>query len=224
MTGHIDDFISLCGRQPDGFAAIAPSNTWRLGGVVFAENGDRFAAVRKAIKEGYEFSGFWALPGGMVRVWNPDISASSAAYIALTERFEAETGFSPGDLQSVKTLGPVTTAYTVGNRRRHTVIFACTSVLGLAQRAFPNDKSVSEFAWLSLFPSFATVAPGNRLILGHILWPRMTKAQKDDARPLIAAALTQCADAAAEAGVKRPVAPWDPADMQAAWIAAWPTH
>lgn len=223
MTGPLDAFLARCRRQPDRFAAIHPNDAWRVGGVVFAGAGDRFIAVRKAPKDGYEFAGLWALPGGMVRVQDLDLPLSSSAATALSQRFEAETGLVPEALTPVKTLGPVTTAYSVDNERRHTVMMVYTGEVEGMRDPRTKDPSISEAAWLTVMPDLATLAPGNRVILGHLLWQGLSLPQRQDAGPHIAEALIECTAAAAEAGITAPVAPWAPLPVKDAWIQGWPT-
>lgn len=222
MHGDLDDFLSSCSPQFDGYGAASASDAWRVGGVVFARAGGRFLAVRKAPKEEYEFAGLWALPGGMIRGQSDDESFLSTSTRALSDRFAAETGVQPGPMMPAKFLGPVTTAYTVRGVRRYTVMTVFVSEPDDAQEPRSDDRSVSEAAWLKIFPDISTFAPGNRLILAHLLWPELDQTQRAEVRPLIMAAHAECAQAALEAGVASPAAPWDLSSTKDAWIGSWP--
>lgn len=223
MTGDLDGFLSSCSLQPDGFGAISADDAWRAGGVVFARAGGRFLAVRKALKEGYEFAGLWALPGGMVRGQSGDEGFLTTSTRALSDRFVAETGVQPGPMTPARILGPVTTAYSVRGVRCYTVMTVFVSEPDDGQEPRTGDGSVSEAAWVKILPDLSTVAPGNRLILAHLLWPELDETQRTEALPLVSAAHAECVQAALEAGVASPAAPWDLSSTKDAWTGNWPT-
>lgn len=223
MPGDLHEFLSNCSFQPDRFGATSAGAAWRAGGVVFARADSRFLAVRKSLKEGYDFAGLWALPGGMVRSQSDDESFLSTSRRALSDRFVAETGVQPGPITPARILGPVTTAYWVRGIRRYTVMTVFVSEPNVAQEPRPNDRSVSEAAWVEILPDLSTVAPGNRLILAHLLWSELDETQRAEVWPLVSAAHAECVQAASEAGVASPSAPWDLSATKDAWIGNWPT-
>ncbi len=224
MTADLDAFLAQCRSQPDRFAAISADSAWRVGGVLFARSNNHFVAVRKEAKAGYQFSGLWAMPGGMVRVPLGAGPFAEAAVAALSNRFEAEAGIRPVTMTPARHLGPVVTTYTVNSVRRFTLITVFTTELDGAFEPRSADRSIAEARWFVSPPDLVDFAPANTLLLGHLLWDGLDDNQRESVRSLIAAALAECAEGARAAGVSPPAAPWESDDARSAWAAAWPAR
>lgn len=219
----IENFLQQCQALEDGFAALSPDTPWRLGGVVLINAADGFATVRKAAKPGYEFSGDWALPGGMVRVSGAGQSLRARIDAALRERARAEAGLTLQALIPLNALGPVVTRYTAKRRLRHTLVAAFESAAPTGARLEPADPSIQAARWAVPTTELSGFAPANRLILGHRLWPCLDADHQEAARRVLAEAVEACGDYAAEVGVIQPPPPWASSTEIRAWSRSWPT-
>ena len=217
--GEFDAFLRSLRRTDDGFAAQDEDDPWRLGTVLMACSKDRFVAVRKARKPHYDFSGLWAMPGGMVRsqgaVLERDIEAS------LRTRAAAESGLAVESLKRAPGLGPVVTAYDVAGLRRYVVVVAYVSDFPQPMSLNTSDASVTDAIWSVVPPPWSEFAPANRLIVGHLLWGRLEPAECLSAQPALQAALAECTAAAREIGWPAPLPPWEGAASLQAWRASW---
>lgn len=214
-------FLGCCTVLPDGFAGLRPSAPWRVGGVLFATSEDRFAAVRKTARAGYEFSHLWALPGGMMRAPTAETSAFQPAD-SVAARAAAEAGLRPSGLSPLASLGPIVTRYTARGQQRSTIIGAFTWETHRAPALSPSDPSVDTAAWMPRTADLALFAPANRLILGHLLWAGLSAEHRDRVREPLDQALSRCSTWADEVGAPLPAAPWDPTDRRESWSQSWP--
>lgn len=215
-------FLQAARRTDDGFAAHDTSDRWRIGAVVFARSGDRFAAVRKAPKAGYGFSGLWAMPGGMVRPQAGSTDFERVVQDALSTRAAAETSLAIRDFERAIGLGPVVTAYDVAGIRRHVVVMAYVAHLPHRDLLGVCDTSIAEATWSEIPPDWIAFAPANRLILGHLLWGSLDLVQRQSAEAALLAALDECAAAAGEIDVPVPAIPWADRASLEDWGASWP--
>lgn len=215
--------LSDCSRLSDGFAGFDDEAAWRLGGVVFTQKADRFAVVRKAERDDYEFSGLWALPGGMVRPMEGE--ASSAAMLRSTaSRLTAEAGLSSEGLRLRTDLGPIATSYTVKGKRRFTLVASLSTISSDDAELRPADGSVCEADWADIKWGADVFAPANRILLAHQLWPVMDAACRQQWRPSVESALVDCTQWAEAIGLGAPAAPWAFRPEVATWIASWPSR
>ena len=221
MGTNADTFLRQCQALPDGFVALGESSKWRLGGVVYARAGARFAAIQKTQKPGYEFSDLWALPGGMVRDFSaPEAEVSIAESVA--RRAAAEAGFAPTPVDLVHGLGPVTTSYTVDNAQKWTLVVAFECKMRSASSLQPSDHSVQAARWTESNRALTDFAPANQVIIGHLLWPEYDDIQRRAARDILEPPYAKCVDWANQAGVVPPAAPWSSSMDLEAWSQGWP--
>lgn len=222
-------FLESCQSLDDGFFATSPEAAWRVGSVLHARWGDRFAAVRKAPVQcsRYEFEGLWALPGGMVRMQGGRHSCEEALRVAVEGRATREASMPAGrcsDYLPASHLGPVVTSYTAKGSRRHTLVTAMTCSVSAPSDLSAGDHSVDAACWMEMPPDWSTLAPANRLILGHLAWHALSRTQQDQAMEPLLAAIGQCAEWADEIGLPRAVAPWENLVELSKWRLAWPGH
>lgn len=222
------EMLSRCAIGDDGFVGLVGCASWALGAVAHVAVPGAVAMVRKAPpRDGqYEFSGLWALPGGMVRVGErsaPD--ARSALTRALHERVLEETSLdltTCRHLGLARMLGPVVSSYTARGERRHTLI-----VVDCHERAARADlassaRSITEARWVDLPPAWGAIAPANRLIMAHLMWPSLTEAQRSEARPSVSQASADCSRWAAEVGLPAAPCPWEQDALLASWRRGFP--
>lgn len=214
-------FLARCHWLQDDLAAIDDGCVWRLGGVVLARSGNAVAVIRKAARPGYDFSRLWALPGGMARQ-RADGEETTLSR-SISERASKEIGLRLGPIVPRADLGPIVTEYSSRGAPRRTLITVFESVLVPPMGALqPGDASIEDATWLDFPPKPAIFAPANRLILGHLVWPRLSEDLRLDWRVQLETALTHCAEAAIGADVASPPAPWDSQQEIDAWRQAWP--
>ena len=123
-----------------------------IGAVVLALQNNHIAVVRKSNVKGYEFSGKWSFPGGIVRGENPD-GMWAALKDSLVRRAKLEAGL---DLTRLSIPGgrwggeyPVT-RYTVRGEEKFTAVVPVVAELQSQQSLKTRDKSVSEAAWIEV--------------------------------------------------------------------------
>lgn len=221
-SGGSGAFLEAARRTVDGFAAHADSDEWRIGAVVLAQSSDRFAAVRKAPKPGYDFSGLWAMPGGMVR---PNAASGDFERVvedALCIRAASESGLAVSHLERASGLGPVVTSYDVAGTRRHVVVMAFVACLPQPVPLRVSDTSIADAVWSEIPPDWTAFAPANRLILGHLLWRSLDREQRRSAEAALFVALDQSTVAAREIGWPEPAPPWADEPALSDWGASWP--
>lgn len=220
-------FLASCKCLDDGFFATSPEAAWRVGSVLHARWYDRFAAVRKAPVRcsRYEFEGLWALPGGMVRMQGGRHGCEEALRFAVENRTTREAGIPTGccsEYLPASHLGPVVTSYTAKGSRRHTLVTAMTCSVSAPSGLSAGDRSVDAACWMETPPDWSTLAPANRLILGHLAWDALSRTQQDQATEPLLAAIAQCAGWADKIGLTPAAAPWDDLDDLSMWRLAWP--
>lgn len=232
MNGHspLCTMVEHCLIQPDGFIALSDAIPWRLGAALFARNNDAFAAVRKAkVSDGkYEFTGLYALPGGMTRLDpNREERSPSAQELlqgSLADRVSREAGLRRHQLSSLaySELGPIVTSYTAKGRKRFTLIAFATCEVDRTAELQTTDRSIDETSWMSIPPPWEQFAPGNRIALAHLLWNAIGPAACEQARLSVAEAADQCSEWAMSIGVEPVPAPWADSDHLREWREAWP--
>lgn len=224
LTLHLTDlssFLRRCQRLEDGFVATHREAIWRLGGVVAIETNQGLASVQKAAKLGYEFSGFWALPGGMIRAAAEE-PLRLRIDAALRERVRAEAGLDLKIVTPLSALGPVITCYTAKECLRYTLVAAFESSVPVTSVLAPSDTSIQAARWSFPLADLSGFAPANRLILGHRLWMYLDVSQQAAARGTLTEATMACIGYAVEAGIAPPPPPWAlPAEILA-WSRSWP--
>ncbi|MBD8736207.1 hypothetical protein [Sphingomonas sp. CFBP 13706] len=216
--------------QPDGFLSLSKSTSWRLGAVLFARRADVFAVVRKAPgkQSAYEFEGLHALPGGMTRTrGSSDGQSTAPEYLlraSLFDRVHREAGLTREQLQDpvFAPVGPIVSSYTAKGQRRFTLIvpFACRVASGA--RLQVSDRSVDESLWMPVPPPWEKLAPGNRIVIAHLLWNDMDEDQRAAARPLVAESARRCSDWSMSIGVPPVPPPWASEDEITRWCGGWP--
>ena len=215
-------FLQRARILEDGFASVDPAAAWRLGGVVLARSGGQVAVVQKAERPGYEFSGKWAFPGGMIRSDGAPAGSPSNTCRAASQRASIETGLQFQAVTPQTQLGPIVTSYTAKGSQRFTLVAAFACEHPAAEPLRPSDDSIKAAAWLPMLGDLADFAPANCLILAHLVWRDLDPDQQLRMRARITAALRQCSAWAAQVGVAAPVAPWASEDELAAWRRTWP--
>ena len=190
--------------------------------MLFARSDAGFAAVQKASKQGYEFSDQWTLPGGMIR-GAYDLDAPRPHIVEeLAQRAHAEAGLQPQVADLTAGLGPVVTSYTVADVRRFTLVAAFEQDLVSRPALKSSDRSIQAARWMPCSTDLRAFAPGNCVIIGHILWPRLEVAHQNAARDPIAKAVETCADWSRQVGVAPPPPPWAPHSVIEKWSRSWP--
>ena len=189
--------------------------------MVFVRYGERFAAVQKARRIGYVFSGLWALPGGMIRLPRGCEASLQQIEDAIRTRVRAETNLALSDLSSVQ-LGPIVTRYVAKGRPRLTLVGALHVEASSLGDLLPGDPSIQAAAWIAVPPKLATFAPANQLILAHLLWPDLTVEAREQMEAELQRALEICVEVAACAGIARPEPPWADANDLDLWRDGWP--
>ena len=228
MTRALTAFLDDCRLLPDGFVGN-DCDIWRLGAVLVLRDGDAIAAVQKATVKGYEFSGAWSLPGGMARTRDvpkeiDDASAAAVLAYSLSARAEAEAGIGPDKrsaLLPAAQFGPIVTRYTVRDVLAYTlmVVHEAKPVQGFDLSA--ADRSIVRAAWLKPPIEWERLAPANRALLAHALWPQLSEAWREASIAPIAEAIDACSAWGEEVGWPVVPPPWAPAEAIAAWRGAW---
>lgn len=221
----ITTFLESCRLDPDGFVSAATPDAWRLGGVVFAQGDKGIAAIQKAPRNGYAFSDFWALPGGMIRVGAGAGEAFSAAFAqqAVSARAGVEAGLPVQPLEPVPAMGPMVTSYLARGATRFTLVVAFRGREIISAPLCPGDPSIRSAAWLATEDiDLSRFAPANRLILAHLLWACYSEHRRSAARSSIDHALELCSGWAREVGITPPPAPWASEAQRHDWVLGWP--
>lgn len=220
-SGELDAFLRSIRPTCDGFAAWDDGDPWRLGAVLLARSEDGFAAVRKAPKRRYGFSGLWAMPGGMVRARGENAAFERDVVDSVRARVAAESGLVVECLNWGSGLGPVVTSYEVSGLRRYVIIVACVCDIPKPVSLKVSDTSIADAIWSEVPPPWAEFAPANRLILGHLLWGELKPSERHNAQPALLAALAECTEAAREIDWPAPFPPWEDASSLQVWRASW---
>jgi hypothetical protein len=152
-------------------------------------------------------------------------SFEEALWFAVEDRALGEAGISTDDCSEylpASHLGPVVTSYTAKGSRRHTLVTVMTCSVSAPSDLSARDHSVDAAYWMETPPDWSTLAPANRLILGHLAWNALSRTQQDQATEPLLAAIAQCARWADEIGLAPAAAPWDDPDDLSKWRLAWP--
>lgn len=188
-----------------GFLGPSQSHA-RFGVVVVAATGDdTVLLVKKAYRDGYEFSDQWAFPGGMIRGMSsdkPDLSVEEVIRTSASSRFTAETGLpmSASDL-CMGFSSPVVTKYTVKGEQKTTIVLE----VGHDFRANPpadllgtTDSSISDVRLWTPFDAIPMCAPANRIILARRYWNRFDHRERTAILSLVDESFDFCNLAAIE--------------------------
>ncbi len=160
--------------------------------------------VRKAQRAGYEWSGRWALPGGVLRTEDipehrSQIDFHKAARSALRRRVRAEVGIELAPNAEIEAVPPCPapiTRYTVHGAQRHVLVsaFALTCPIDAVPTA--TDASIEEVGWFEfdqICERWGQIAPANRIILAHQIWPELSEDDRCQLEPGLREALARCA-------------------------------
>ena len=149
-----------------------------IGAVLLITSPRGYALVRKASKQGYEFSQKLTLPGGMVRPLDTE-SFEHSIVRSVLERAEAEAGIHRDILQSVNIAPqaecPVT-AYSVKGVLKYTVMIPVIAHSDVDFELGVDDPSVAETFWHdSTKVPWEQLAPGNCIIIHNLLASKLSK-------------------------------------------------
>lgn len=143
-----------------------------LGCVGFIHHGTQVVLVRKATVAGYEFSGKWSLPGGIVRGAHVD-GIWGALRNSLRHRVRLETGLilpfvdiASGDWGTHRPI----TRYTVKGEVKYTAVIPALCAPDSLADLVANDHSVDEARWVEVedLHNF-DLAPANRIIVHNLV-------------------------------------------------------
>lgn len=190
--------------------------------MLFARSEAWFASVQKASKQDYEFSGKWTLPGGMIRATSHPYTLRTGINEELGLRAYAEAGLKPRCAAPIATLGPIVTSYTVADVRRFTLVAAFEQHLVSRPPLTSSDRSIQAARWMPCSADFWAFAPGNCVIIGHMLWPHLEIEHQKAARNPIVKAVETCADWSRQVGISPPPPPWAPHSVIEKWSQSWP--
>lgn len=149
MNTAFFDFIDRCQRQPDGFVATSPPDSWRLGAALMVQHAGDFVTIRASPADGggSGSGGLHALPGGMV--WTGD-RPREAGVMALVEtslrtRVLEETSFASAATPAMSFcgLGLVVSGDLVRGQPRFTLIAPYASRLTERAAVQAGDRSVN---------------------------------------------------------------------------------
>lgn len=181
-----------------------------LGVVLYAEFESKITLVRKAHKNEYEFSGRYALPGGLVRHGSRN-SFEQAARTSLLSRVASECGIvikNEDDLIFLDFGPPPVTRYTVKGESRYTLVFCGKLSLENESSLEPSDRSIDKAIWCDVPPPWDKLAPANAVILSNIMWQKFNSGQREQAREHVVHAFDLCTTWAVELGLPKPNLPW----------------
>jgi len=181
-----------------------------VGIVIFVTSGEKMVLIRKAEKPEYEFSGCFALPGGLVRGTTEEGFVKSLEH-SLYDRVKRECGLTAYQLKNVEYLydgpSPVSGYFAKGQQRSTMVLVARANTFSDYALKF-GDTSVNQAVWCSFPPAWEQIAPANRLILARIFACRMSRADKRAAFVHIEDAVDKCNRLATEVGLRHVENPW----------------
>jgi hypothetical protein len=139
-----------------------------IGIVLLAQQASQIVAVQKAAIPGYEFSDYFALPGGLIRVEPVSSTFPEAVEPSLCARAFRECGLPKDRMKNLRLIDveyPVT-SYSAKGRQRFTLVLAARCDISDFRPA-AADRSVSRAFLLAPPFSLRAFAPANRLILAH---------------------------------------------------------
>lgn len=148
---------------------------------MFAHHDEHVAVVRKAPVDGYEFSGKWAFPGGLVRGKDAtDLRAATTD--SIKSRANSESGLVLNELQfpfgNWEQICPIT-RYSVRGSEKFTLVVPAVAALKANQALRGNDKSIVEVGWihashlrtLDFAPANAVIA---QMLVTHVFGDRFS--------------------------------------------------
>jgi hypothetical protein len=163
--------------------------------------------LKKASKSDYEFSGLFALPGGMIRAQQTaDHDFPSDLERTIYDRLENEAGIFEHSLPHIAPAAntPLVTSYTAKGSRRYTIVLPYLGQFKERANVESRSSSVQEPRWLhwrEVIPLLAQTAPANRLVIASYLWQRMDRTQRRDIAVSIDEAVQVCRGWACEVGL-----------------------
>ncbi len=182
------------------------------------EPGGRVLMVQKALRDGYEFSDLWVLPGGMIRVGNPapdevgaTLEESGSRFVQI--RLALETGLKL-ERQALRALRgfwpPPVTRYKAKGRTRYTLVlpFSHDPLPSAPMELAPHCSSIQALGWLDPVARWEEIAPANQIILANLLWTQWSQKQRARVRPALEATREQCTRWAQEVGFEPPALPF----------------
>jgi hypothetical protein len=209
-------------RRPNnqGFFPIG-AHGLACGAVVFLreETGGRVLLVQKAERPGYEFSGLWALPGGMLRSVDShveqgleeDLEEAGNRYVHIRTLQETGVALAQPEIRAVKTLfPPPVTRYKAKGKVRHTLVLPFTHP-PLPSRVEPliaTCPSIAAASWCDPIKCWEEIAPANQLLLAHHLWAEWTVGQRKEVLPALEAAREKLTKWAQEVSFEPPALPF----------------
>jgi len=205
-------------RTGEGGTLTFGAGVVELGAVLVARRVDAPSVllVQKAARAGYEWSGRWALPGGMLRgqdlhsVGVEDLEALARA--AMARRVAVEVGVPLHGVGSARPLGlipPPVTHYHLKAKSCYVLVlpFVLEGVEALPTQS--DDPSIATARWREPVEAWGELTPATSLILGHLLWRELGATGRASVEPLLRDALAVCRGWAAEVGLPPVPAPWD---------------
>ena len=167
-----------------------------IGAVLFSRvrETSKVVVVQKSKKDGYEFGGYWAVPGGMTRVTNDEESVEVCVRNSLVARVEAETGlvFAPNKIDHrLLFRQPLVSSYHVEGERKYTVVLPFFTSVDACTELTPNDASIDAAKWTDWPLEWELFAPVNRVILARVFWPTMSVFERRNACGTVATAIDQ---------------------------------
>jgi 8-oxo-dGTP pyrophosphatase MutT (NUDIX family) len=157
-----------------------------LGAVLVLTNPEKpeCLMVRKAQRPGYEFSGMWAFPGGMVRLAGDTPKPLQEIVLdSLRDRVRAETGLSLAPLAGNRNQPPLVTGYLAKGQRRYTLVVPFELPTERAKEILnapisSHDSSVTAVAWIDPRSKWNRIAPANRVFAAATLWPILSEEER----------------------------------------------
>jgi 8-oxo-dGTP pyrophosphatase MutT (NUDIX family) len=179
-----------------------------IGCVLLLHRDAEFVFIRKAPKPDYEFSGLWALPGGVVRTSSEpsaDIepeALSALAAASLRARASAECGWDgrEEELSLDLSVQPRMTSYGASGARRHALVYAFAANAAPGFAPIASDRSVSEARWMDPNDLIGQLAPANCLIVFSRIRDRLLPNERAQWIPHVEAAFASSSAWAAEVG------------------------
>ncbi|MEW8552642.1 MAG: NUDIX hydrolase [Candidatus Thiodiazotropha sp.] len=167
--------------------------------------------IKKAPRPEYEFSGMWALPGGMIR-GSADQQLYEALRDSLQKRVLSESGYDLSaalDVKAIRIKPLPVTSYHARGALRHTLILPFITSDDNALLVPASDPSVTDSSWLRPAEILHQLAPANRLIVAWWLWPSLAPGVRGKIRSSVERAWRNCKANANIIGFPLPPVPWE---------------
>lgn len=216
-TRHLRSSIMLSEELPwltqatfnrDGFLSSGDGR-FEIGAVLLLLDPARkmVVLIRKAAKEGYEFSNMLALPGGMIRTMEGSGTVLNCILNSLIERVYLECGLrvDSGDIVSMEMAPPPVTRYTVKGEPRYVVVLPFACAISDCSKLQSIVSSVSEASWVDIAAdwNWDEVTPACRIVLVNGIWSLLSGEDRDNAIKSVGESQRKCNEWASEAGLPR---------------------